>query len=170
MVEVAVSARGFGFSGGGYVDPIAALNRNALAADRADEPRVVRYSRRPRPEPVAVETVEQYEYEFAEREGLKIDAGMTARCGSKDIMPDCCAYHSALTDLGCVEFWDLARGREVTSPVPTAQSSRRRDELLCSRCESVGHSAASCPFKDDEETRRLARLRRERRSRKAAAA
>jgi hypothetical protein len=61
------------------VDPRRALLRNALAGeDRARQPLALvrRVSRALRPPVVADDVRAQYDYEFAERTGLKMDSGL----------------------------------------------------------------------------------------------
>lgn len=91
----------------------AAVVRNGLACD--DPPlRLVPGRRRTRAaqEPVIISAAarEQYEYEFRELLFKRLDAGMTENCGSKSIMPECCAHHATLAELGCLEFWDVLYG------------------------------------------------------------
>lgn len=151
-------------------DAWGALCRNAAAVERdaAEPPKVRRMNRRPAPPAVSDEVREEYAYTFAEREGLKIDGGMAPRCSSKDAHPDCCAYHSTLLEVGCLEFFDYARelpyvpGTVRCGPPPSS-------ELVCERCQSVGHEEAACPFKTtDEAVALVAQVRRERRAHPAA--
>ncbi len=91
----------------------AALVKNALAVD--DKPlRVVPERKRTRiieqVEPVSVASREQYEYEFREVMFRLLDGGMTEDCGSKSIMPACCARHATISELGCLEVWDMLNG------------------------------------------------------------
>jgi len=89
----------------------AALVKNALAVD--DKPlRVVRKRTRivVPDEPISEASREQYEYEFREIMFRLLDGGTTEDCGSKSVMPDCCARHATLSELGCLEFWDLLNG------------------------------------------------------------
>ena len=89
----------------------AALVRNALAVE--DKPlRVVRKRTRTvvPDEPISQAAREQYDYEFREVMFRLLDGGMTEDCGSKSIMPDCCARHTTLLELGCLEYWDLLNG------------------------------------------------------------
>lgn len=155
------------------VDPRLALIRHAISGD-AEPPRVSPLQRRKSralqlPE-VSDDARAEYAYAFAEREGLKIDGGMVGRCGSKLINPDCCAYHSTLLEIGCLEFFDHAtalpyvRGL-VRATLPAVAS------IACPRCESVGHVVEACPFwLNDEAVTKIARLRRERRAGREAAA
>jgi hypothetical protein len=117
---------------------------------------------------VSDEVKEEYEYVFKEREGIHLDAGLIPRCSSKEINPRCCAYHAALSEVGCVEFFDHAlplpyvRGM-VRAPLPEVEPG------FCPRCESVGHAAESCPFGlGDADAAEVARLRRERRASQGA--
>jgi hypothetical protein len=161
-------ARGFAGFDSCSVDPVAALNRNALAAERRDEQKVIRRPFRPRPEPISNEVRERYEYEFAEREGLKIDSGMEPRCNSKEVMPDCCAYHSTLLEVGSSEFYAYASEMPF-EPGLVRVSLPSPSNLCCSRCESVGHTPASCPYPAaDEFVTRIAVLRREAKKARAA--
>jgi hypothetical protein len=148
------------------VDAWGALCRNAAAAEREGTapPKVKRMRRQPALPYVSEEVREEYDYVFAEREGLKIDGGMRPRCSSNEVNPDCCAYHSTLLDVGCLEFFDYV------SALPYARGMVRASlpELapgFCPRCESVGHAAESCPFGlGDADVLNVARLRRERRA------
>jgi hypothetical protein len=161
------------YDDGHAIDAAKALTRNALACDAEPEPRVKRMVPRSlRPPAVLPDVREQYDFEFDERMSIKMYSDMMERCGAKEIMPGCCAYHSTLLELGCVEFWDLARECEVPLRTlrPVSVELYEPEDVFCARCESVGHYVSACPFKDDEETRRLARLRRERKGRKAVAA
>lgn len=162
-------AKGFAGFDGCSVDPVGALSRSALAAERRDGPKVIRRPFRPHSEPISNEVRAQWEYEFEERVSIKVYSGMPERCGSKDVNPDCCAYHATLTEVGCVEFYDelVKRGgdgigdfKPMPAPVPVG---------FCSRCESVGHAEASCRFVEDELARKVVALRRERRAKKARA-
>lgn len=111
----------------------------------------------------------EHAYSFAEREGLRIDSGMVPNCGSKSINPDCCAYHAALLEVGCLEFFDYASALPFV-PGP-ARAPASAPVGLCSRCESVGHVVEACPFKvGDVDVMKAARLRRERRAGREAAA
>lgn len=149
------------------VDAWDALRRNAAAAegDNPEPPRVGRV-RRPRLAlPHISEAIrEEHDYAFNEREGFYLDAGMVARCPSREINPRCCAYHAALSEVGCPEFYDYAsalpyeRGM-VRAPPPEVEPG------FCPRCESVGHAVGACPFGlGDADVMNVARLRRERRA------
>lgn len=158
------------------VDPYLALVRNAVFAEQGP-PRVSPLDRRTPPRSVALEPVsdevrEQHAYELAEREGLLMDSGFPEFCGSKVYHGgDCCARHAALSDLGSVEFYYelMKRGgdgigefKPIPVPVPVG---------FCTRCESVGHMPATCPFPaGDDAVTRIARLRRERREGREEAA
>lgn len=117
--------------------------------------------------PITDELREEYQFEFDERVSIKVYSGAHESCGSKASGSDCCATHSTLDELGCVEFWVFMRLRpfvrgmvRVRVPVPVGH---------CSRCESVGHAVERCPFGvGDAGGRELARQRRERRARRAA--
>ena len=84
------------------VDGWKALARHALMTEELE-------SRQPRPVPVkrristalriaaiSNESRVQYEYEFTERVGIKMDAGMA----------EAEAQNETFEELGCVEFWD----------------------------------------------------------------
>src|SRR4051812_44039262 len=98
------------------VDPRLALIRHAVAGD-TDPPRVSPLQRRQslgqkmlaqaeEKYPIIDERREDYQFEFEERVSIKVYSGAGERCGSKSILPDCCASHSTLLELGCVEFYD----------------------------------------------------------------
>lgn len=143
-----------------------ALSRNAAAAERreAEQPKVRRMSHPPAPPPISEEVRDEYAYIFAEREGLKMDAGMPPRCSSKDASPDCCAYHSTLIEVGCLEFFDHARALPYV-PGMVRCALPPPSPLFCERCQSVGHQEATCSFKTtDEAVTTIAQLRRERRA------
>lgn len=154
------------YDSGREPDAWGALCRNAAAAEdgRTPPPKVKRM-RRPLALPyVSEEVKEEYAYVFAEREGLKIDGGMRPRCSSKEVNPDCCAYHSTLLEVGCLEFFEYAstlpyaRGM-VRAPLPELAPG------FCARCESAGHVIEACPFSlGDVDVMNVARLRRERRA------
>lgn len=155
------------------VDARLALIRNAVAAEY-EPPKVSPLARRTSVYgrmvaaveaecPVTEECRESYDYDFAERVGIKIDSGFRELCGSKSALPDCCAYHSSLLEMGSVEFWNLAQQRPFV-PGMVRVPTPRPEPVYCSRCESVGHVVASCPFSvGDADLRESARLRRERR-------
>jgi hypothetical protein len=113
---------------------------------------------------VSEEMKAEHDYAFKEREGIHLDAGMVRRCDSKEINFGCCACHSALSEVGCVEFFDHA------SPLPyvrgmVSASLPEPGSGFCPRCESVGHEVAACPFGlGDADVMNVARLRRERRA------
>lgn len=148
-------------------DAWGALCRNAAAAE-GDEPEQHKVRRMRRTGPslphVSEEVKEEYEYAFKEREGIHLDAGLIPRCSSKEINPRCCAYHAALSEVGCLEFFDYASALPyvpglVRAPPPEPHPG------FCSRCESVGHEVEACPFGlGDAEVMNAARLRRERRA------
>lgn len=120
--------------------------------------------------PVTDEIREQHEYEFAERVSVYVYEGLTERCGSKVYDGgECCAYHVVLSEVGCVEFF------AKTSALPFVRGMVRvptpRPVGFCTRCESVGHVVAVCPFRPgDVDVMKAARLRRERRAGREAAA
>jgi hypothetical protein len=148
-------------------DAWGALCRNAAAAERdKPEPPTVRRLRRPglALPYISEEVRAEYDYAFTEREGFYLDAGMLPRCQSREINPRCCAHHAALSEVGCLEFFDHAsalpyvRGM-VRAPLPEVVAG------LCPRCESVGHTVEACPFGlSDADVMNGARLRRERRA------
>lgn len=155
------------------VDAWRALVRNAAAAAaapaRVSPLGVRRSSRAPvMPDVITDERREEYAYLFDERMGLLMESGMVEYCSSKPLNPGCCAQHSALMELGALEVWDYMQDHYfvpglVRTPAPVVEP------IYCSRCESVGHQAASCPFPaGDREVGRIAALRRERRGRKVA--
>lgn len=120
--------------------------------------------------PIADKCREDYEFEFEERVGIKAYSGMVERCGSKMVNPDCCAYHSTLLELGCVEFYDWQKRFPfdalllvpILMPAPVGH---------CTRCESLGHEIECCPFSiSDVDVMRVARVRRERRAGREVAA
>lgn len=144
-----------------------ALCRNAAATERGESsPSKVKRMRQaglalPH---ISEEIKEEHDYAFKEREGFYLDAGMVARCSSKEINPRCCAYHASLSEIGCLEFFDYA------SALPYVRGMARasRPEVVpgfCSRCESVGHAVETCPFGiGDPDVMNGARLRRARRA------
>jgi hypothetical protein len=110
--------------------------------------------------PITDEMREEYAYVFDERVSVYVYEGMPERCRSKSVMPDCCAYHLTLLEVGCLEFWAFPKLETCAVHVPTP-----RPAGLCSRCESVGHNRRACPFSHgDVEVLDTARLRRERRA------
>lgn len=143
-----------------------ALCRNAAAAER-DMPEPTKLKRMRRPALalpyVSEEVKDEYDYALKEREGFYLDAGMVALCSSKEISPRCCAHHAALSEVGCLEFFDYA------SALPYVRGMVRAvrpglSPALCSRCESLGHVADACPFGlGDVDVMHAARQRRERR-------
>jgi hypothetical protein len=155
------------YNSGREPDAWAALNRNATAAE-CDQPVPSRVRGMHRPKlalPYISEEVKaDYDYTFAEREGLKIDAGMAPRCGSKEVSPNCCALHSTLLEVGCLEFYDYASALPYVRGMVRA-SARPLAPVSCARCESVGHLVEACPFGlADSDVMNIARLRRERRA------
>lgn len=155
------------------VDARLALIRHALAPDaepaRVSPLRLVQSRAMKLPE-VSSGVRAQYEYEVTEREGVLMDSRLPEWCGSKTYHGgECCARHVVQSDLGCAEFYDYAavvpfvRGMmRVHTPEPVG---------LCTRCESVGHVVARCPFPaGDADVMKDARLRRERRAREEFAA
>lgn len=144
-----------------------ALCRNAAAAERdeTDSPTVKRMRRPGLSLPYISDDVrEEHDYAFKEREGFYLDAGLIPRCSSREINPRCCAYHAALSEVGCVEFFDYA----LALPYVRGLVRTRRPAAapgFCSRCESVGHAVEACPFGiGDADVMNGARLRRERRA------
>jgi hypothetical protein len=155
------------YDSAGEADAWGALCRNAAAAegDRPEPPKVKRM-RRPRLAlPYVTEEVKaEHDYAFKEREGFYLDAGMLTRCQSREINPRCCAYHAALSEVGCLEFFDYASALPYVRGLAHA-SLPEFNPGVCSRCESVGHLAESCPFGlADADVMHVARLRRERRA------
>jgi hypothetical protein len=119
------------------VDSVRALARHAHAEETHAAQVVSIERRRARglslPE-VSAEVRQEYAYAFAEREGLKIDSGMRPRCPSKEINPDCCAYHSTLNEVGCLEFFDHAATLPyvpgmVRAPAPAVVHRRESREV-----------------------------------------
>ncbi|MBA3804093.1 MAG: hypothetical protein H0X14_00030 [Acidobacteria bacterium] len=110
----------------------------------------------------------EYEYELIVRAGQSIDAGLS----------EAEADRLALADLGCFDFWLHAKqiNEWVDDKVPARRSragqfSRRRENVFCTRCESVGHAVEACPYSfGDEFVTRIAVKRRERRARREVAA
>lgn len=154
------------YDSGREVDAVAALNRNAAAERDSAEPRQVRRMRRPLAAlpHVTEEMKEEYDYALKEREGFHLDAGVIARCTSKDTNPHCCAYHAALLEVGCLEFFTHAQALPYVRGMVRCERPAA-SPLFCERCQSVGHAEAACPFKSaDEAVTIVARLRRERRA------
>jgi hypothetical protein len=118
---------------------------------------------------VTAEDREQYEYEFEERVSVYVYEGMPWRCISKEINPTCCAHHLVLLELGTVDFWKYMRAWPFVLGVVRALAPRLVG--YCTRCESVGHVVERCPFSiGDADVMKVARLRRERRAGREAAA
>ena len=144
-----------------------ALCRNAAGAEHdKPEPPKVRRMRRPGlslPR-VSDDIKEEHDYVFKEREGIYLDAGMVARCQSKEINPRCCSFHAALSEVGCLEFFDYASalpyvGGMVRASLPEIAPG------FCPRCESIGHLLEACPFGlGDADVMNGGRQRRERRA------
>ena len=155
------------YDSGREPDAWEALCRNAAASERDEPPpRKVRRMRRPglALPYISDELKDEHDYVFKEREGIHLDAGMVGRCGSKEINFGCCAYHSALSEVGCVEFFDYASALPYVRGMVKA-SLPEPDPDFCSRCESVGHPVEACPFGvGDADVMHVARLRRERRA------
>jgi hypothetical protein len=109
---------------------------------------------------------EEYDFEMRERAFRYMDAGIS----------DERAFERAYEEMGCAEVWDLLRGWPQglgSTQVPV----RQRTDDTCSRCESIGHEVARCPypavsdkFRRDEalEVQRIAEARRVRRRKVAA--
>jgi hypothetical protein len=159
-------ARLASYDSAGEADAWGALCRNAAAAERDESsPPKVRRMRRPSPSApyVSAEVKDEHDYVFKEREGIHLDAGLVPRCSSKEINPHCCAHHAALSEVGCLEFFDYASPLPYTRGLVCA-STPEADLGLCSRCESVGHLDEACPFGiSDVDVMNVARLRREHR-------
>lgn len=161
------TARLASYDSGHEPDAWNALCRNAAAAEREkSEPTKPKQMRRPAlalPY-ISEEVRDEHDYGFKEREGFYLDAGMVARCPSKEMNPRCCAYHAALSEVGCVEFFDYAAALPYVRGLVRAS----RPEAVpgfCSRCESAGHAVETCPFGvGDSDVMHGARLRRERRA------
>lgn len=144
-----------------------ALCRNAAAAERGESsPPKVKPMRRPGlslPH-ISDEMRDEHDYAFKEREGFYLDAGMVPKCSSREINPRCCAYHAALSEVGCLEFFDYASALPYVRGMarcPTPQP----EPVYCARCESIGHVVEACPFGvGDADVMNAARQRRERRS------
>lgn len=159
------------------VDARLALIRHAVAGD-ADPPRVSPLQRRTSMgarlaaqvdelHPITDEMREEYAYIFDERVSVFVYEGMPERCRSKLVMPDCCAFHLALLEVGCLEFWAYPKLESCVVRVPTPRPAG----VFCLRCESVGHVVEACPFGvRDVDVLNAACLRRERRARREAAA
>ena len=85
-----------------------ALARHALMTEELEsgKPRPVPVKRRIstalRITAISNESRVQYEYEFTERVGIKMDAGMA----------EAEAQNEAFEELGCVEFWDWLNGAQ----------------------------------------------------------
>ncbi len=90
------------------VDAWKALTRHAVMTEEVEsrKPPPVPVKRRspaaPRMPAISHESRAQYDYEFTERVGIKMDAGM-AEAGA-----EC----EALEELGCVEFWDCVNAAQ----------------------------------------------------------
>ncbi|HEX8117520.1 MAG TPA: hypothetical protein VF521_09620 [Pyrinomonadaceae bacterium] len=142
-----------------------ALCRNAAAAER-DKPEPPSIRRRPGlalPH-ISEEVRAEHDYAFKEREGFYLDAGLIPRCPSREINPRCCAYHAALSEVGCLEFFDHASALPYVRGMVHA-SRPAVEHVFCARCESVSHEVESCPFGvGDADVMNAARLRRERRA------
>lgn len=99
------------------VDATKALARHALMTEEVE-------SRRPRPVPVkrrisvvpkmpaiSNESRAQYKYEFTERVGTKMDAGIAVAEAKRE----------ALAELGCLAFWDyMNEAQRGTEPLRKA--------------------------------------------------
>src|ERR1051326_8963039 len=99
------------YDSGREPDAWAALCRNAAAAEsHQSAPSKVGRLRRPLSSlpSISEDEKQEYDYLFKEREGFYLDAGMAPRCASKEINPHCCAYHAALLEIGCLEFFTHA--------------------------------------------------------------
>lgn len=92
------------------IDPLAALLRNALAAERRPGGSVRRLAtRRPASDPIPAGVRAEYRTLFEQRVASYATAGRSAEA----------ARQLALDDLGCVEFYAFMREREVvTNPLP----------------------------------------------------
>lgn len=121
--------------------------------------------------PITDEKREDHHFEFEERMSVYVYEGMPERCRSKTITLDCCAYHLVLLEVGCVEFWAWQKMFQFVPGLWRPVPASRPAPVYCSRCESVGHVVERCPFSvGDTDVREGARLRRERRAGREAAA
>ncbi len=146
----------------------AAIVRNALAAD--DKPvRVIRKrTRNVLPvDPIPDDAREQYEHELNElmfrimdERGLHDFDESTLHDRAE---PSAEIKQAAVSELGCLEFWDLMNSQPAFFGATLRLARLRTEKTFCVRCESVGHQLQACPFPDDEQTRKIALLRRERR-------
>jgi hypothetical protein len=118
--------------------------------------------------PITDEVREEYAYVFGERVSVYVYEGVPERCGSKTYHGgECCAFHVALYEVGCVEYWAHPKGEDF----PPVRVPTPRPVGHCARCESVGHEAGRCPFPvGDAAVMKAARIRRERRARRETAA
>jgi hypothetical protein len=117
--------------------------------------------------PVAsVDVREEYDFEMRERAFKYMDAGIS----------DERAFERAYEEMGCAEVWDLLRGWPQDFGTFRNPVARETDDT-CSRCESIGHEVARCPypavsdrFRRDEalQVQRIAEARRVRRGKVAA--
>jgi hypothetical protein len=143
-----------------------ALVRHALMAAAVENgtwytrPIVSRMSARQPEEPISAESRAQYDYELLECAGRLMDDGRSQ--SEADAL--------ALDAMGCVEFWEYASAHPLPSRRSFFTGAKVRHADRCARCESIGHEVEACPFVDDAQTRKIAMLRRERRSEKAKAA
>ena len=106
----------------------------------------------------------EYDYLLAERAGLLMDSG--AGQAEADAL--------AAGELGCFDFWHYARSVNAWVGAREVRATAARFELprvYCPRCESRGHAVEACPFPpNDADVLKVARLRRERRAGREAAA
>jgi hypothetical protein len=139
------------------VDAWGALVRNALVVGEPPSAAVRRFSSAAlRPPAISAERREEYEYELMERAGFYMDGGLSQAEADR----------LALDDLGCVEYWDMPKGR-----LGRARSVPSVPVGHCTRCESVGHYVEMCPFSlTDVDVLKVAARRRERRALREVAA
>lgn len=156
-----------------FARKVAALVKNAVVALEGParvSPLKRASSRALASEEITTERREEYQYLFDERLSIKLNSGMIERCGSNYVMPDCCAHHSTLAELGSVETWDFIESRQMGG-VPFRIPRTKITPGFCSRCESVNHQVAACPFwQSDADVIRVAAIRRERRAAREVAA
>jgi len=52
-----------------------------------------------------------------------LDGGMEEDCGSKSSMPACCARHATISELGCLEVWDMLNGHLYDAAVEVRRAA-----------------------------------------------
>jgi hypothetical protein len=148
------------------VDARLALVRHALMTAAVEngtwyiKPIVSRISARQPEKLILAESRAQYDYELLERAGRLMDDGLSQ--SEADAL--------ALDAMGCVEFWEYASSHSLPPRRSFFTGAKVQRVDRCARCESIGHEVEACPFADDAQTRKIAMLRRERRSEKVSAA